>query len=457
MQRSISPISLLFASVSAILGSGWLFSAFYVSEQAGPAAILSWLIGGGAIIIVAFVFAELSAMIPVTGSSTRIPQFTHGTIVSFLFSLLIWIAYAALVPTETQAIIQYLDYFFPMLTKQSGGLTQHGFILATVIMLIISAVNIFSLRWLLRANSFLTILKIAIPVIVSIILISLYFSIHNTLHPADTKFMPFGFHGLLAAITTGGIIFAFNGFKQACEMAGEAKNPKRTLPLAIIGSVGITLAIYLLLQVALLDSLTLKDLQFGWAKMQLGTDTSPFATIIGQDHLHVILVLVYIGAIIGPLAAALMYANSASRSLFGQSKNGYLPLVFQRLTIQGNPIYAITLNFLFGMVMFMPLPGWDKMVSFLTSIMGITYAIAPISLIALRAQMPDYPRPFKLPFPKTWSFVAFYICNLISYWSGWNIISKLSIILIAGLIVLFSYHFFTKRGRKIEFHWLLTF
>src|SRR5215471_10027714 len=99
-KRAISSGALLLASISAILGSGWLFAAYYTSMLAGPAAILSWLIGGVIVILISFTFAELSAMLPITGSSSRIPQYTHGTIVSFVFSWIIWLSYAALTPTE---------------------------------------------------------------------------------------------------------------------------------------------------------------------------------------------------------------------------------------------------------------------------------------------------------------------------------------------------------------------
>ena len=83
-KRSISSISLLFASISAILGSGWLFAAYYTAQLAGPGAFLAWILGGVAVIIIAYTYAEISAMIPVTGSTARIPRYTHGTIVSFV-------------------------------------------------------------------------------------------------------------------------------------------------------------------------------------------------------------------------------------------------------------------------------------------------------------------------------------------------------------------------------------
>ena len=77
MKRSVTTLTLLFTSVSAILGSGWLFSAYYAAGIAGPASLVSWIIAAVCIIFVAFVFAELSTMFPIMGSSTRIPHMTH--------------------------------------------------------------------------------------------------------------------------------------------------------------------------------------------------------------------------------------------------------------------------------------------------------------------------------------------------------------------------------------------
>jgi amino acid transporter len=455
MQRSISSTALLFTSVSAILGSGWLFVAYYTSILAGASSLLSWVIGGAAVAIVAFTFAELCAMIPITGSSTRIPHYTHGTVVSFLFAWIIWLSYVSLAPTEVQAVLQYLSYFFPFLIHESGKLTATGYSWASILMILVSAINIFSLQWLLRCNNFLTIIKLIIPVTISLAILFLFAHPHHhvQINHHYTPFMPMGFHGVFTAIATGGIVFAFNGFKQACEMAGEARNPKKSLPFAIIGSIVICLVIYLLLQLAFITSINAKDLLHGWASLHLTGSNSPFASVLANKHLPVITTLLYVGAIIGPLAAGLMYVSSSSRSLYGMSKNDYIPMIFQKLTTQGNPIYAILLNFIVGMVMFLPLPGWNKMVGFLTSLMAITYAIAPVCLIALRQQAPNQARPFKLPMIKTWSWLAFYICTLLAYWSGWDVISKLGISLIVGLIILLTYHFGTKRGRELTLQW----
>ncbi len=437
MQRQISIFALLFSSISAIIGSGWLFAAYYTSMLAGPASLISWLIGGAMMVVIAFVFAELSSMLPITGSSTRIPHYTHGTLVSFFFSWMIWLSYASLPPTETQAVLQYLSYFFPSLLHQDGALASHGYALAFVIMLFASALNVFSLRWLMQANSVLTVFKIAIPIIIGVIILSEFFTWHRVIHAGGSTFMPMGWHGVIAAITTGGIVFAFNGFKQACELAGEAKRPHIALPVAVIGSILVSMLLYLMLQFSLLSSLNPHNLLHGWQQLSLKGANSPLASVVMNDHLTYLMPLLYAGAIIAPMASGLIYVSSASRSLFGMSKNQQLPKIFMSVTKDGSPMFAIGVNFVLGMLMFLPLPGWNSMVSFLASIMAVTYAVGPICLITLRAQAKELHRPFKLPLGNVWSSIAFYFCTLLIYWCGWAILFKLSIALVMGLVVLF--------------------
>lgn len=447
IKRSISPLGLLMASVSAIIGSGWLFSAFYTSKIAGPAALISWLIGGLSLMIVAFVFAEICTLIPITGSSTRIPQFTHGTLVSFLFSWIIWLSYAAMAPTEVQAVTQYSSYFWPGLTTANSALTTKGFVFAFFLMLIISIINIYSLRWLIKLNNFITALKLIIPaIIVGIIL----YNNHNMSAALSHGFSPMHTHGILSALSTGGIVFAFHGFKQAAEMAGEAKNPNKAIPIAIIGSVIICLVLFIAIQIAFIGSLNKHNLALGWEKLSLYNNNSPLFSILQQDHLTKTLPLLAIAAIIAPLASGFMYCSSAARSLYGMGQNGYIPNLFKKLTISGNPIFAILLNFIIGLILFFPLPGWEKMVTFLTSIITLTYASAPICLLALRKQLKDQKRAFRLPFANIWCYISFTLCTLFSYWSGWDILSKLGTCMFLGLAVLFLYKAFSKNGKNIE-------
>lgn len=454
MKRSVSTVTLLLTSVSAILGSGWLFTAFYASKIAGPAALLGWLIAGICIIFVAFVFAELTAMLPVMGTTTRIPQMTHGTIVGFMYSWIIWLSYASLPPTEVQAIIQYVSFYFPILTHPGGALTEQGYILATILMLIIAGINAFSLQWLLRSNTILTIMKILIPATIIVFVCLYFFNPTHIIHPAGSSFFPLGVKGMLSAISAGGMVYAFNGFTQAAELSGAVKNPGRSLPIAIIGSIALTFVIYAGLQVALFLSLKPHHLINGWQNLKLHRSTSPLASILYTDHLTWILPLLFTGAIIGPFAASLIYTNGAAQSLRNKSINGYLPLFLQRLSPRNTPKYAIAINFVLGMCLFAPLPGWNKMMNFLTSLMTITYTIGPICLMALREQAPKQKRPFRLPFGNLWGTLAFYLCTVFSYFNGWDIISKLSIGFLSGLIVLLAYRLLSKKAEKPALSWL---
>jgi len=459
MKRSISTLNLLFTSISAIIGSGWLFSSFYTAEFAGPAALLSWVFGGIAIIIVAFVFAEICAMLPVSGSSVRVPQFTHGSLVSFIFAWMIWLSYVALTVIEVQAVIQYLSFYFPSLVAHHGSIGQlsHiGYISAFSAMLIVTILNIYSIRWLIRCNSLLTIIKIVIPLFIALVILYHFFTPKAAFHPATSSFMPLGIKGVLSALSIGGILFAFNGFKQAAEMAGEAQNPGRALPIALIGSVAFCLFIYFFVQIAFNTSIHTCNITHGWRHLTLGDNCSPFAFLLKQDHLSWMLPLIYVSAVIAPFAASLMYCSSAGRSLAGMSKNGYMPRFMQILSAQGNPVHAIILNFFIGICFFAPLPGWGAMMSFLTSLLAITYAIGPICLIALRYQLPKQNRPFKLPFGLVWATLAFYICTLLAYFSGWHIISKLGIAIIAGLCLLFIEQILSNKAQKIYLNWRET-
>jgi amino acid transporter len=452
MKRSISPVGLLFTSTSAILGSGWLFGAYYAAGFAGPASTLAWVIGGLMIIVIAFVFAEICTMIPITASSTRIPHLIHGSTVSFIFSWIIWLTYLALGPTEVQAIMQYLSIYYPSLLNPNASLTGNGFLLAFFLLAIISIINIFSLRWLIRANNILTILKIIIPLIISITIIYYFFSLDKITHPSGSNFMPYGFHGILTAISAGGVIFTFNAFKLAAEMAGEARNPKVALPVAIIGSVVICMALYLLLQIAFLSSLTPENIANGWNNINMGNKLGPFAAIATADNLSFLKPLVFIGAIIGPFAAALVYCSSSARSLYGMSENGYVPSLFQKVTTEGNPIFGIIIFLVFGSLMFAPFHGWQQMVQFLTSLLAITYAIAPVNCYTMRVLLPNQHRDFKLPLGKLWSLIAFFACTLMVYWSGWFVISKSGIVVALGLIILSIYRF-SKRNSSSYFAW----
>ncbi len=451
--RNLGAQALFLSSVSAIIGSGWLFSAYYSAKLAGNGAIIAWLIGAVLLLTIAFSFAEISSMIPISGSSTRIPYISHGTSVSMIFSWIIWLCYLAIMTSEIQAVIQYVSFYIPALTKANGGLTALGYLWAAGFAFIISALNVYSVRLLMKANSILTLFKIFLPVLIVLVIFLHYFSWPKIVGHTTGGFLPLGWHGVFSAISAGGIVFAFNGFKQAAEMAGEAKKPQVTVPLATIGSIFLCLGIYVLLQLSFLTSMTPENLAHGWANLCLVGSNSPIAGLLNQDRLTWLNSFLYAGAVIAPMAAAIMYCAVSARSLYAISKIGYAPKIFEKLSPSGNPKSAIILNFFLSLCFFAPFPGWASIATFLTSLLALTYALGPVCLLALRKQVPDLHRPFKLPLGTLWSLVAFYICTLLTYWSGWPILWKTSLLLVMGYVFFLSYYaiFGRHRGDSLDF------
>ena len=120
-------------------------------------------------------------------------------------------------------------------------------------MAIMTAVNFLGVKMLAATNSAMTWWKIAVPLLT--ILVLALFNFHGSNFTAADGFNPNGLHGILLAVATSGIIFSYLGFEQADQLAGEAKNPKKDIPFAIIGSILIGMIIYILLQVAFLFAL----------------------------------------------------------------------------------------------------------------------------------------------------------------------------------------------------------
>lgn len=436
--RRISPLTLLMLSVNGIIGSGWLFAPLYAAKIAGPASIISWLIGGAAAILVALTFAELSTMLPVAGGSAHIPQLSHGAFASFILSWVAWITTLMLAPIEVQAVLQYGSLFFPSLTHQVGGvatLTMVGFVWAGILMLLLALINILSYRGLMRFNFILVAFKFSVILLTIFSLLSTRFNAANFTGLLSSTASSQGWQAIFSAVATGGIVLAFNGFKSGVEMAGETNKPSIAIPLSVVGSVVACLILYIGLQVCFIGALDPASIQHGWNNLSYTGDVGPYVGLAAALGLLVILKLLYANSIISPLGAGLVYVASSARILYAMSRIGYIPKIFSRLNQQRFPMWAIAFNFILGMFSFLPLPGWQAMVNFLVSTIVITYAMGPIALICLRYSLPDKARPFRLPMANLICPLAFYSCNLFSYWTGWDTISKLGLVLAVGLVL----------------------
>ncbi|WP_423063945.1 APC family permease [Candidiatus Paracoxiella cheracis] len=456
-KRGIGPIGLMLSAVSAMIGSGWLFSALFVARIAGPSSILAWILGGILVLIIAFTYAEVTTILPLTGGSTRFPQLTHGTFVSLFFGWITWFGLMTAPPIEVQAVLQYAANYWPsLLVPHSSlyhGLSIYGYMLATCMMIIFSLINIYSIRLITKLNNILSIWKLIIPVMTAIVLICTAFHSHNFHNPTYGGFMPNGIKGVFTAVATGGILFAFNGFKQAVELAGEAKNPERTVLVGIIGSLVIVLSVYLFLQISFIGALSPANLTKGWLYIHFIGDAGPFAGLLMSLGVVWMAVLLYADALITPSASGLVYSTSAARTLYGLSSNRQLPKFLQEVNERGIPAKAVFVNFIVGMTFFLPFHGWFAMAEFMSSIIALSYITGPLCALSLRYQLPQHKRVLKLPLIYVWSFIGFYVCTLIVYWTGWTTVSKLGLSLFISFLLFIIYRLFSERPRGVNMNW----
>ena len=446
LKRELGLIGATWASETSIIGSGWLFGAYFAALAVGGAAVLAWAIAGVVVILLALCHAELGAMYPVSGGTARFPHFAFGSVAGIGFGFFSYLQAVTIAPVECFAFMQYASYYWPSIfDTETGNVTGTGFVLTIVLMAIFTAVNFLAMRIFARVNNVITWWKVAIPVLAIIVLL---FKFHpGNFTAAGEGFMPGGIKALFAALPGAGIIFAYSGFEQADQLAGEIKNPGRNLPRAIILAVLIGTAIYCLLQIAFIGAMPTSLLGHGWTGLACPTTgpcptavsnivAGPFAGVAAIVGLGWLAHLLRIDAFVSPSGTGLIYVTGTSRISYGLARNRYAPQIFDRVNNNGVPWVGIIFAFIIGLFFLLPFPSWHSLVNLITAASLLMYAGAPLSLSAFRGQVPDASRPYRMPAAKVLSPAAFVIANLIIYWSDFETVWKLAIVLVIGYVLM---------------------
>lgn len=458
MHREIGLIGLTFVAVSGIIGSGWLFAPLLAAQHAGPAALIAWVIGGFAMLLLALTFAEISAMLPVPGGIARVPQFSHGNVVSMAMGWSGWVGYSTTAPIEVEAMLRYLAPHMNWLytTPGSGVLSWGGVVAAACLLAVFTIINAFGVKFFTYVNSTITWAKLGIPLLVMVVFLASRFEPSN--FSAEGGFAPMGLAGILGAISSGGIIFSYIGFRHAIDMAGEVKNPGTTIPVALILSVIICFVIYGGLQLAFTGALAPEDLTKGWAGLAVPGDFGPLSGMAAALGLLWMVSLLNVGAVIGPFGGGLVAVGSNARLAFALAENGFFPKIFTRISAWGVPLPALILNLVFASLAFVLLP-FSEVVQLNSAAIVLSFVVGPLAVVALRTLLPDADRPLRIPAVKTVALVSFVVCTLIIYWSGWDTIWRLGICLAVGL-VLFLLHARTRETGALdaaEAAWLVPY
>jgi amino acid transporter len=462
LKREMGLVGAIWASETSIIGSGWLFGSYYAATAVGSAALICWVVAGIAVIILALVHAELGGMYPVSGGTARFPHFAFGSVAGISFGFFSWLQAVTVAPIECFAVMQYGSYYWHgIYNSTTGNVTGVGFVMTIVLMAIFTAINFLAMRLFSRINSGITWWKVAIPVLTIIILL---FKFHPSNFSSGGGFIPKGvtFKDILAAIPGAGIVFAYLGFEQADQLAGEVKNPQRNLPRAIIGAIMIGTAIYILLQVVFIGAMDPSLLGHGFSGLVCAPapahcsttlsaiDAGPFAGLAGVVGLAWLATILRIDAFVSPFGTGLVYQTSTSRVGYGLARNRYYPQFFAKVDKRGVPWISLILAFVLGLIFLLPFPSWHSLVGLVTSASVLMYAGAPLAMGAFREQVPDHHRPYKMPGAVVLGPLAFIIANLIIYWSGFVTIWKLGIAMVIGYVIIAIFMSFDSERPKLE-------
>lgn len=421
-KKQLSLIDLTFIGLGAIFGSGWLFAASHVSSIAGPAGIFSWLLGGFAVLLLGIVYCELGAALPRAGGVVRYPVYSHGPLLGYLMGFITLIAFSSLVAIEVVAARQYAAAWFPELTKAgSSDPTVLGWLVQFGLLCLFFALNYYSVKTFAKSNNLISVFKFIVPLLV----IGVLFTFFKPENFTSQGFMPFGLSGVEMAVSAGGIIFAYLGLTPIISVASEVKNPQRTIPIALILSVLLSTAIYALLQIAFLGGIPTEMLAQGWSGIskELALPYRDIAIALGVGWLAY---LVVADAVISPSGCGNIYMNATPRVVYGWAKTGTFFKVFTRIDEQsGIPRPALWLTFGLSVFWTLPFPSWEALINVVSAALILSYAVAPVSVAALRRNAPDLARPFRVRRMGLLGPLSFIIAALIVYWSGWKTVSWL--------------------------------
>jgi amino acid transporter len=463
LKREMGLVGAIWASETSIIGSGWLFGSYYAATAVGSAALICWVVAGIAVIILALVHAELGGMYPVSGGTARFPHFAFGSVAGISFGFFSWLQAVTVAPIECFAVMQYGSYYWHgVFNGTTGNVTTTGFVMTIILMAVFTAINFLAMRLFSRINSAITWWKVIIPVATILILL---FKFHPKNFSSGGGFIPTGVttKDILAAIPGAGIVFAYLGFEQADQLAGEVKDPQRNLPRAIIIAILLGTAIYILLQVVFIGAMDPSLLaHHGFlgavcppAPAHCSSAVSevaagPFAAVASLAALGWLATILRIDAFVSPFGTGLVYETSTSRVGYGLARNRYYPQFFGKVDKRGVPWISLILAFVLGLVFLLPFPSWHSLVSLVTSASVLMYAGAPLAMGAFRQQVPDHTRPYKMPGAIWLGPLAFVIANLIIYWSGFETIWKLGIAMVVGYVLIAIFMSFDPERPKLQ-------
>lgn len=445
-KKEIGIFGATFMGLSAIVGSAVLFTPITVLAAAGPAGILAWAIGAIMMMIIGLIYVELATVLPRSGGAGVYPHISNGSIAGLFNNWGVFLGYVLAPVSEVVAMVEYLSFFFPFLFNLTiGTLTIYGELITIAVVFLFFLGNYFGVKYLNKANSYLTWLKLLSLAFIGIFFLAFYF------HPANFVkfhggFIPYGSSGLLFA--TAVTVYAYGGFRQPIEYAEEIKNPKKHIPIAVVLSIILSFILYEILSMIFIGDINWSYLaitQGNWAK--LSTLTFPLPAVAFGVGLAIMGYFIFVTSIHSSASSSLVYSGGAARVLSVMGENGYIPRVFSKLSKNGVPYISVIVVLIISAFYTFLIPVFISIALVFVDASLVSYAPAAISLLVFRKYLNvNKEGTFRLPFANILAPAGFIVGSLLLYWTGFTYL-RIALPSVLVVVILFL---FSRRNNKID-------
>jgi APA family basic amino acid/polyamine antiporter len=460
LKRTLGPGALVALGIGAIIGAGlFVRTAAAIADRAGPSVVIAFVVAGIGCAFAGLCYAEFASMIPIAGSAYTYSYATMGEFVAWIIGWDLCLEYAVGAATVAIAWSEYFNRILGLFgwhipyewchspleslastPTMAGG---HGImnLPAVFILLILTALLVRGTQESAWVNNLIVITKVTIVLMVIVLGWSFINPANHTpFIPEATTYTnsaglthPFG--GIMGILGAAGVVFfAFIGFDAVSTAAQEAKDPKRDMPIGILGSLAICTILYVLFSYVLSGIATIED--FRTAGKEASVAYAIHKYMIGYDWLAN---FVTVAILAGFSSVILVMLLGQSRVFFSMSRDGLVPKIFSEVHPRYKTPYKANWLFFFftaAFAAFLP----EDIVGEMTSI-GTLFAfiLVCIGVWMMRRRRPDIPRGFRAPVLPLTAILGIIVCGAMIFGLGPANWLRLVVWLVVGLFIYFGY------------------
>ncbi len=428
LKRAIGPFNLIIMGLGCIIGAGiFIVTGVASANYSGPALVLSFIISAIACVFTALCYAEFASMIPISGSVYTYTYVAMGEIWAWMIG---WVLTFEYLISASAVAVGWSSYIVKMLN--SAGILLPQILInppgiglinlpAFLIIACLTGILILGVKESVRFNAVVVIINIAI------ILLFIFVGINFIKLGNYNPFMPYGISGVLQGAAM--VFFAYIGFDAVSTAAEETKDPQRTLPIGIIGSLLISSIIYV----------TVAAVLNGMVPYNLLNNAAPVTFALEKVGANWAASIVSFGALFGLTSVLLTSLFGQTRIFYSMSRDGLLPGIFSKVHPNfQSPIMSILIVGAIASIIaaFFPLSTIIELVNIGTLSAFIFLAL---SIIILRKQQPDIPRKFRCPLVPVVPILSIIFCAFLIFQLSTTTLERFLVSLVIGLAVYFAY------------------